>query len=54
LIHDFTLAELRELKRTQRYEKRNQDLNTAFSFMTLNETIELMFELNKNYPKKDR
>lgn len=54
LIHDFTLAELKTLKRTQRYQRRNQALNELFTIMTLNETIELMFDLNKNHPKKDR
>ena len=43
LIHDFTLAELKQLKRTQRFQNRNQMLNDIFTFMTLDEVIYLMF-----------
>ena len=45
LIHDFTLEELKELRRTQRYGYRNQNFNNLFQMMTLEETIELMFDM---------
>jgi len=40
LIHDFTLAELKEFRRIQRYSIRNQDFNGLFQIMTLEEVIE--------------
>jgi glycerophosphoryl diester phosphodiesterase len=45
LIRDFTLAELKTLRRNQRYSFRNHDLDGLFDIMTLEETIELMFKL---------
>eukprot|EP00347_Sterkiella_histriomuscorum_P008381 403345315 len=53
LIRDFTLAELKMLRRKMRYTERNQYLNGQFQIMTLEETIELMLELNANQPRKD-
>lgn len=56
LIQDFTLAEIKTLKRTQRYDYRNQMLNDIWGFLTLNETIELMQTMqikmpdNRDYP----
>ena len=50
LIRNFTLAELKQLRRNQRYAIRNQDLNGIFEIMTLEETIELMFQLQKDRP----
>lgn len=50
LIRNFTLAELKQLKRNQRYDIRNQDLNGIFDIMTLEETIDLMFQLQKERP----
>merc|ERR1712086_589084 len=55
-IQDFTLAEIKTLKRTQRYDYRNQMLNDIWGFLTLNETIELMQTMqikmpdNRDYP----
>ena len=54
LIHDFTLAELKKLKKIQRYSQRNQMLNGIFDFMTLDETVELMFKMNKEHPHVGR
>jgi len=51
LIHDFTLAELKELRRNQRYSIRNADFNGLFQIMTLEEVIEQMFELQKINPE---
>ena len=50
LIHDFTLAEIKTLKRKQRFNFRNQMLNGIFDFMTLNETIDLMLKMQKESP----
>jgi glycerophosphoryl diester phosphodiesterase len=41
-IHDFTLAEIKLLKRKQRLPYRNQMLNEMFPYMTFNETVQLM------------
>jgi hypothetical protein len=46
LIDDFSLTELKMLKRRMRYPTRNQFLNNEFSMMTLEEVIELMLSLN--------
>jgi glycerophosphoryl diester phosphodiesterase len=55
LIHNFTLAELKELKRVQRYpDLRNTDFDKFFQIMTFEEVIELMFELHEKYPNSDR
>ena len=45
LIHDFTLAELKTMKRKQRFDFRNKQLDGIFDFMTLNETIELLLKM---------
>lgn len=41
------------LRRKMRYTQRNQYLNQHFNIMTLEETIELLLELNANQPRKD-
>jgi len=51
LINDFTLAELKMLKRKQRYDTRNPYMNGAFQILTLEETIEHMVHLRENYPR---
>lgn len=42
IINDFTLAELKMLKRKMRYQSRNQWLNSEFEVVTLDEIIEMM------------
>lgn len=54
LIHNFTLAELKQLRRKQRYAFRNTDLDEFFQIMTLEEVIEQMFDLHKKHPNPDR
>ena len=54
LIHDFTLAELKTLKRRQRFDFRNQDMNDLFPMMTLEETIDLMYSMQKKNPTEGR
>lgn len=51
LLHDFSLAELKMLRRRQRYDYRSQ-YNNAFSVMTLEEVIEHMYMLDLDYPRK--
>ena len=51
LVNDFTLEEIKSLNRKMRYSHRNQQLNHVFKYLTLNETIELMFTLQKQYPR---
>ena len=46
LIHDFTLQELKTLRRRARYPIRNQMFNAEFSMLTLEDTIEMLLELN--------
>lgn len=53
LIHDFTLAELKMLRRKMRYASRNQYFNDQFQILTLEETIEMLLDLNANFPRKD-
>ena len=53
LIHDFTLAELKILRRRMRYSTRNPYLNQDFQILTLDETIELMLDLNTKHPRTD-
>lgn len=53
LIHDFTLEELKGLRRRMRFADRNQGLNEFYTIMTLEETIDLMFELNTDFPRTD-
>jgi len=54
LIHDFTLEELKGLRRKMRFADRNQGLNDIYTIMTLEETIDLMLELNRDFPRSDR
>ena len=53
LIKDFTLAELKLLRRKMRYSTRNQYFNEQYQIMTLEETIETMLNLNANFPRTD-
>lgn len=53
LIKNFTLAELKMLRRKMRYASRNPYFNQEFQMLTLEETIEMLLELNANYPRKD-
>lgn len=53
LINDFTLDELKLFRRKMRYQKRNQFFNDEYKIMTLEEVIELMLNLNKNFPRHD-
>jgi glycerophosphoryl diester phosphodiesterase len=53
LIRDFTLAELKMLRRKMRYTSRNQYFNAEFSMLTLEETIEMLLNMNANFPRKD-
>jgi glycerophosphoryl diester phosphodiesterase len=53
LIKDFTLSELKMLRRKMRYASRNQQFNSEFTIQTLEETIELLLELNADFPRKD-
>ena len=50
LIHDFTLAELKELRKIERYKSRNHHLDGIFSYVTLEEAIELVLDMNKKFP----
>lgn len=54
LIKDFTLAELRLLSRKMRYGTRNQYMNGIFKIYTLEEAIEMLIEMNTNFPRTDR
>lgn len=54
LINDFTLSELKMLRRKMRYSIRNQYLNSQFEMQTLDETIELMLSLNEDFPQTNR
>lgn len=45
LIRNFTLVEIKTLRRNQRFAIRNQDLNGLFPMVTLEETIDLMLKL---------
>ena len=49
LIHDFTLEEIKKLKRKQRFDFRNSELDGLFPMMTLDEIIEMMLSLHKNH-----
>lgn len=51
LIHDFSLSEIKLLKRKQRFEFRNQMMNDIFPYMTLNETIQLMQNMTDKMPR---
>ena len=51
LINDFTLAEIKTLKKVERYSYRNSAMNGLFDYMTLEETIDLMLNLNANKPQ---
>jgi glycerophosphoryl diester phosphodiesterase len=53
LIRDFTLEELKMLRRKMRYGTRNQFFNGDFEMVTLEDTIELLLSLNANFPRKD-
>jgi glycerophosphoryl diester phosphodiesterase len=53
LINDFTLSELKMLRRKMRYANRNQYLNQEFEILTLEETIELLLQLNEDQPRND-
>ena len=50
LINDFTLTELKMLRRKMRYDNRNQFLNSQFEIQTLDEAIELLLSLNQDFP----
>lgn len=54
LINDFTVAELKMLRRKMRYPSRNQFLNSQFEIQTLDETIELLLTLNQDFPQTNR
>jgi glycerophosphoryl diester phosphodiesterase len=54
LIKDFTLAELKMLKRKQRYDYRNPYYNYEYDIQTLSETIELLINLNEHYPNTNK
>ena len=41
------------LRRKMRYASRNQYFNAEFSMLTLDETIEMLLNLNANFPRKD-
>ena len=51
LIREFTLEELKGLRRRQRYSTRNTDLDDLFQIMTFEEVIEQMQGLYQSHPK---
>ena len=51
LIRDFTLDELQILKRKQRYTDRNFYLNNVFGILTAEQAINMLLELNAQFPK---
>ena len=53
LIHDFTLEEIKSLRRKMRYASRNQYFNAQFQMLTLEETIEMLLNMNANHPRTD-
>ena len=53
LIANFTLAELRMLKRKTRYTERNPYFNHEYGFVTLEECIEMLLQLNSEFPRRD-
>ena len=53
LIRDFTLQELKMLRRKMRYSTRNQYFNAEYELLTLEETIEMLLNLNANFPRRD-
>jgi hypothetical protein len=53
LINDFTLEELKMLRRKTRYNSRNQYFNADFTMLTLEETIEMLLNWNEHFPRKD-
>jgi glycerophosphoryl diester phosphodiesterase len=53
LINDFTLEELKMLRRKTRYNSRNQYFNADFTMLTLEEIIEMLLNWNQNFPRKD-
>ena len=54
LIHNFTLAELKTLKRKMRYNFRSHSQDTLYEMHTVDEIIEYMFMLNAQFPRTDR
>jgi len=54
LINNFTLAELKMLRRRMRYPTRNQGYNGLFQMMSVEEIIQDVFHMNAMWPKKDR
>eukprot|EP00356_Strombidium_inclinatum_P003810 CAMPEP_0170494128 /NCGR_PEP_ID=MMETSP0208-20121228/14464_1 /TAXON_ID=197538 /ORGANISM="Strombidium inclinatum, Strain S3" /LENGTH=314 /DNA_ID=CAMNT_0010770137 /DNA_START=127 /DNA_END=1068 /DNA_ORIENTATION=+ len=52
LIHDFTLEEIKSLRRVQRYKGRNHVFDKMFQYQTLNETIEQLLDLNAKNPNR--
>jgi hypothetical protein len=54
LIKDFTLSQIKMLRRKNRYSNRNQYLNGIFDMLTFDESIEMILNLNENFPKSDR
>jgi len=53
LIRDFTLAEIKMLRRKQRHGNRNQFLNNEFQIYTVEEAIESLILLNSQFPRND-
>ena len=50
-INDFTLAELKNLSKVERYKSRNHRLDGLYTYVTLEEVIEQMLDLNKHKPQ---
>lgn len=48
---DVTYGELKDLKITQRFKSRPQDMNDKYGILTLDEFIETFISLNKQYKK---
>jgi len=51
-VSDFSLTEIRLLKRLARSDKRSPVLNDKFEVLTLEEIIEWVIMLNKDYPRE--
>jgi len=50
-VYDFTLAELKTLKRRQKFLNRSQELNDKFDILTLQEVIDNVRRLTIDHPR---
>jgi len=51
-VNDFSLAELKTLKRTQKYAERSQKLNANFQILTLQEVIDDVRRMGRDRPRR--